>query len=53
MTTATEATDALRILREKEDEVDLILTEAHLPDMDQYEILETLGKMSSLTIVSK
>ncbi|CAK7347996.1 unnamed protein product [Dovyalis caffra] len=50
-TTATRATDALRTLREKEDEINLILTETHLPDMNQYEILETVGQMSSLPIV--
>ncbi|KAJ6710053.1 TWO-COMPONENT RESPONSE REGULATOR-LIKE APRR8-RELATED [Salix koriyanagi] len=51
VTTATRATDALHILREKEDEINLILTETHLPDMDQYKILETVRVMSSLPIV--
>ncbi|XP_061962007.1 two-component response regulator ARR14-like isoform X1 [Populus nigra] len=51
VTTATRATDALHILREKEDEINLILTETHLPDMDQHEILETLGELSSLPVV--
>ncbi|KAG5231312.1 two-component response regulator ARR [Salix suchowensis] len=49
--TATRATDAMHILREKEDEINLILTETHLPDMDQYEILETVGELSSSPIV--
>jgi len=53
VTTATRVTDALHILREKEDEINLILTETHLPDMDQYEILETLGELSSLPIVGR
>ncbi|KAL9396851.1 hypothetical protein Peur_011104 [Populus x canadensis] len=47
VTTATRATDALHILREKEDEINLILIETHLPDMDQYEIIETVRAMSS------
>ncbi|XP_052303066.1 two-component response regulator ARR14-like isoform X2 [Populus trichocarpa] len=51
VTTATRATDALHILREKEDEINLILIETRLPDMNQYEILETLGELSSLPIV--
>ncbi|WCJ23136.1 Two-component response regulator ORR21 [Euphorbia peplus] len=49
--TATNATDATRILREKEGELDLILTEVHLPDMDKYELLETMGKISRLPVV--
>jgi two-component response regulator (ARR-B family) len=53
VTTATRATDALRILREKEDEINLILIETRLPDMNQYEILETLGELSSLPIVGR
>jgi two-component response regulator (ARR-B family) len=54
VTTATRATDALHILREKEDEINLILIETHLPDMDQYEIIETVRAMSSsLPIVGK
>ncbi|KAG6786722.1 hypothetical protein POTOM_008332 [Populus tomentosa] len=50
-TTATRATDALHILREKEDEINLIMIETHLPDMDQYEIIGTVRAMSSLPIV--
>jgi two-component response regulator (ARR-B family) len=53
VTTATRATDALHILREKEDEINLILIETRLPDMNQYEILETLGELSSLPIVGR
>lgn len=51
--TATHATEAMRILREREDELDLILTEILLPDMDKYELLETMGEISSIPIVSK
>ncbi|KAJ7007583.1 response regulator 2,ARR-B [Populus alba x Populus x berolinensis] len=52
VTTATRATDALHILWEKEDEINLIMIETHLPDMDQYEIIGTVRAMSSLPIVA-
>ncbi|KDP28696.1 hypothetical protein JCGZ_14467 [Jatropha curcas] len=49
--TAKRTTDALRILRERQQDLDLILTEIHLPDMDKYELLETMGQLSCLPIV--
>ncbi|XP_038708794.1 two-component response regulator ARR14-like isoform X2 [Tripterygium wilfordii] len=49
--TAKRAADALCIVRETENELDLILTETHLPDMKMYEFLEALGQMSNLPIV--
>ncbi|XP_065859249.1 two-component response regulator ARR2-like [Euphorbia lathyris] len=49
--TATNVGDAMRILRERKYELDLILTEFYLPDMDKYELFETMGKISSLPIV--
>ncbi|EEF50457.1 sensor histidine kinase, putative [Ricinus communis] len=49
--TAKRATDALHILRERQYELDLILTEVHLPDMDKYELLETMAEVSCLPIV--
>ncbi|XP_043805610.1 two-component response regulator ARR14 [Manihot esculenta] len=49
--TATRATDALSILQERQHELDLVLTEVHLPDMDKYELLETMGEISCLPIV--
>ncbi|KAJ9171317.1 hypothetical protein P3X46_014704 [Hevea brasiliensis] len=49
--TATRATDALRILQERQNDLDLILTEVHLPDMERFELLETIGEISCLPIV--
>jgi PleD family two-component response regulator len=51
--TAKRASDALSIVREKEDDLNLVLTEAHLPDMDKYEFLERMGEISKLPVVSK
>ena len=50
--TAKRASDALAIARE-EDDLQLVLAEAHLPDMDKYEFLERMGEMSKLPVVSK
>ncbi|XP_008460204.2 two-component response regulator ARR10-like [Cucumis melo] len=36
------AIDALRMVRERENEIHLVLTELHLPDMGSYEFLEKL-----------
>ncbi|XP_031254734.1 two-component response regulator ARR14-like isoform X1 [Pistacia vera] len=49
--TAKRGTDALSIAREREDELDLVLAETHLPDMDKYELLETMGEMSTFPVV--
>ncbi|XP_010523048.1 PREDICTED: two-component response regulator ARR12 isoform X5 [Tarenaya hassleriana] len=49
--TADRASDALHILRDREGEIDLIMTEAHLSDMDKYELLETITGISKLPIV--
>ncbi|XP_038681854.1 two-component response regulator ARR14-like [Tripterygium wilfordii] len=49
--TAKRAADALCIVRAKENELDLILTESKLPDMDKYKFLETIEQISNLPIV--
>ncbi|XVF22635.1 hypothetical protein REPUB_Repub12eG0188100 [Reevesia pubescens] len=49
--TAKRATDAFCIIRDREFEIDLILAEGCLPDMDKYELLETMRKMSKLPVV--
>ncbi|GAV92001.1 Response_reg domain-containing protein/Myb_DNA-binding domain-containing protein, partial [Cephalotus follicularis] len=49
--TAKRAKDALCIIRDREDEIDLVLTESHLPDMDTYKLLETIGEVSSLPVI--
>ncbi|KAK1560587.1 hypothetical protein Q3G72_028442 [Acer saccharum] len=49
--TAKRASDALCIIRERADEVDLVLSDACLPDMTRYELLERVGRMSKLPVV--
>nr|POF08929.1 two-component response regulator arr2 [Quercus suber] len=48
--TAKQGSDALAIAREKDD-LQLVLTEAHLPDMDKYEFLERMREMSKLPVI--
>ena len=50
--TAKQGSDALAIAREKDD-LQLVVTEAHLPDMDKYEFLERMQEMSKLPVISK
>lgn len=51
--TAKRGTDALCIIRERENEVEVVLSEAYLPDMNKYELLERVKGMSKLPVVSK
>ncbi|XP_009340629.2 putative two-component response regulator-like APRR8 [Pyrus x bretschneideri] len=51
--TEKRACDALSVAQKKEDELHLVLTEVHLPDMDKYELLEKLRAVSKLPVVSK
>lgn len=51
--TAKRAYDALSIAQKKEDELHLVLTESHLPDMDKYELLEKMKAVSKVPVVSK
>ncbi|XP_038682715.1 two-component response regulator ARR2-like isoform X3 [Tripterygium wilfordii] len=51
ITIAYRAVDALRIVWETENELDLILMEAHLPDMQMNPLLTRLEQMSNLPIV--
>ncbi|GKV13033.1 hypothetical protein SLEP1_g24110 [Rubroshorea leprosula] len=45
------AYDAFCIIKDKENEIDLVLAEGSLPDMDKYEFLETIGEISKLPVV--
>ncbi|XP_039062586.1 two-component response regulator ARR1-like [Hibiscus syriacus] len=49
--TAKRATDAFCIVQDREFKIDLILAEACLPDMDKYELLETIRNMSGIPII--
>ncbi|KAI3420565.1 rRNA adenine N(6)-methyltransferase [Psidium guajava] len=49
--TAKSAGDALSIIQERQGNLDLILTEIHLPDADKFEVLEKLGRASNLPVI--
>ncbi|XP_022156118.1 two-component response regulator ORR26-like [Momordica charantia] len=49
--TANCAIGALNIAQEREEDLHLILTELHLPDMGRYELLEKMNQTSKLPIV--
>ncbi|KAL3743454.1 hypothetical protein ACJRO7_018706 [Eucalyptus globulus] len=49
--TAKSTGDALSIIQERQDNLDLILTEIHLPDADKFEVLEKLGRASNLLVI--
>ena len=52
--TAKCAIDALRIVKERKNDIHLILTDTHLPDMGRYELLEKIMEQTStLPIVGK
>ncbi|KAF8032525.1 hypothetical protein BT93_D1435 [Corymbia citriodora subsp. variegata] len=49
--TAESVGNALSIIRERRANLDLILTEIHLPDADKFEVLEKLGRASNLPFI--
>ncbi|KAL3743457.1 hypothetical protein ACJRO7_018709 [Eucalyptus globulus] len=49
--TAKSTGDALSIIQERQDSLDLILTEIHLPDADKFEVLDKLGRASNLPVI--
>lgn len=51
--TAALASDALSIIEEKKDELNLVLVEARLPDMEIHELTEKIKESSDLPSFSK
>lgn len=51
--TAKRGSEALYIAQEKEDDIHVVLTGVHLPDMNKYELLEKMRTVSNLPVVSK
>ncbi|KAL4378871.1 hypothetical protein GQ457_02G000520 [Hibiscus cannabinus] len=49
--TAKRATDAFCVIQAREYKIDLVLAEACLPDMDKYELLETISDTSGIPII--
>ena len=53
VTTCSQATIALNILREKKGCFDIVLSDVHMPDMDGYKLLEHVGLEMDLPVISE
>ncbi|RVW89241.1 Two-component response regulator ORR21 [Vitis vinifera] len=51
VTTCSQATIALNILREKKGCFDIVLSDVHMPDMDGYKLLEHVGLEMDLPVI--
>mmetsp|Transcript_17306 Transcript_17306/g.29542 ORF Transcript_17306/g.29542 Transcript_17306/m.29542 type:complete len:569 (+) Transcript_17306:162-1868(+) len=50
-TTCTNGSSALQILRERACDFDLVLSDVHMPDMDGFKLLETVGLELDLPVI--
>lgn len=53
VTTCSEATVALNLLRERKGGFDVILSDVHMPDMDGFKLLELVGLEMDLPVISE
>ena len=53
VTTCSQATIALNILREKKGCFDIVLSDVHMPDMDGFKLLEHVGLEMDLPVISE
>ncbi|KAJ4748066.1 two-component response regulator [Rhynchospora pubera] len=44
-------TDALKVIRENKDEIDLVITDVHMPDVDGFQLLEVAGLELDLPVI--
>ncbi|KXZ42538.1 hypothetical protein GPECTOR_137g645 [Gonium pectorale] len=51
VTTCTNASSALHLLREKVSEYDLVLSDVYMPDMDGFKLLEVVGLEMDLPVI--
>ena len=52
VSTYSSATDALKVLREGKEPVDIVLSDVHMPDMDGFKLLEAVGLDLNIPVIS-
>lgn len=52
-TTLTKATEALALLRAKRDDFDIVLTDIMMPDIDGFQLLQTICSEIDVPVISK
>jgi YesN/AraC family two-component response regulator len=45
--------EALKMIRQNKDEIDLVITDVHMPDIDGFQLLEIAGLELDLPVISK
>lgn len=53
VTCFTNAVEALNTIREKKDEIDLVITDVHMPEIDGFQLLEIAGLELDLPVISE
>ncbi|KAJ6673936.1 TWO-COMPONENT RESPONSE REGULATOR ARR10 [Salix viminalis] len=51
VTTTSQATTALRLLRENKNKFDVVISDVHMPDMDGFKLLELVGLEMDLPVI--
>ena len=53
VTTCTLAREALKLLRERKDGFDIVISDVNMPDMDGFKLLEHVGLEMDLPVISE
>lgn len=53
VTTFSRGAEALKILRERKDDFDIVLSDVHMPDMDGFKLLEHIALELDIPVMSE